>query len=65
MFYDVFMNPRPGQQLVRNTLTIINGREMAHQSDDPLMPWIELSEDQQALIAEGHTPPVMAAGCKH
>ena len=65
MFYDVFMNPRPGRQLVRNTLTIINGREMAHQSDDPLMPWIELSEAQQTLIAEGHTPSVMAACCKH
>ena len=64
-FYDVFMNPRPGKQLVRNTLTIIDGREMAHQSDDPLMPWIELSEDQQTLIAEGCTPQMMAAGCKH
>ena len=38
---------------------------MAHQSDDPLMPWIELSEAQQTLIAQGHTPPVMAANCKH
>lgn len=65
MFYDVFMNPRPGKQLVRNTLTIINGREMTHQSDDPLMPWIELSEAQQTLIAEGHTPSVMAACCRH
>ena len=65
MFYDVFMNPRPGRQLVRHTLTILNGREMAHQSDDPLMPWIELSEAQQTLIAQGHTPPVMAANCNH
>jgi len=64
-FYDVFMNPHPGKQLVRNTLTIIDGREMAHQSDDPLMPWIELSEDQETLIAEGRTPQMMAAGCKH
>lgn len=61
MFYDVFMNPRPGRQLIRNTLTIINGREMARQSDDPLMPWIDLSEDQQMLIAAGHTPEAMAA----
>ena len=37
----------------------------AQQSDDPLMPWIELSEEQQTLIAEGHTPAAMAACCKH
>ena len=65
MFYDVLMNPRPSQQLIRNTLTIINGREMVRQSDDPLMPWIDLSEDQHRLIAEGHTPQMMAANCKH
>lgn len=60
-FYDVFMNPRPGRHLLRNTLTILNGREMSQQSDDPLMPWIDLSAAQQRLLADGHTPAAMAA----
>lgn len=58
-FYDIHMQPRQGKQLLTNTLTIINGREAARASDDPLMPWIELSESQRALIERGHTPTAM------
>ncbi len=58
--YDIHMNARQGKQLLRNTGTIINGREMAHSSDDPPMPWIELTEAQQALIERGHTPAAMS-----
>ena len=66
-FYDVHMNARPGKQLVRNTLTLINGRELPVTADDPLAPWIDLSEAQQALIERGHTPtafdPHSGCGC--
>ncbi len=55
-FYDVHMNRRNGRQLLRNTMTIVNGREMTRQPDDPPAPWIELSEDQRNLIKWGHTP---------
>jgi len=58
-FYDVHMQPHQGKQLLTNTVTIINGREMAHASDDPPMPWIELSESQRTLMARGHTPAAM------
>lgn len=58
--YDVHMNERRSKQLIRNTLTIINGRELAPMSDPPPAPWIELTENQQALIARGHTPEAFA-----
>lgn len=62
--YDVHMNARQSKQLLRNTCTIINGRELPHASDDPPMPWIELTESQQALIEQGHTPlAMMGQGC--
>ncbi len=64
--YDVHMTPRQSKQLLRNTLTLIDGRELPHMSDDPPMPWISLSENQHALIERGHTPTVMAGracGC--
>lgn len=62
-FYDIHMQPRQGKQLLTNTLTIINGREAVRASDDPPMPWIELSESQRALIERGHTPTAMRCGC--
>ncbi|MCE7980116.1 MAG: amidohydrolase/deacetylase family metallohydrolase [Caldilinea sp. CFX5] len=62
-FYDIHMQPRQGKQLLTNTLTIINGREAVRASDDPPMPWIELSESQRALIERGHTPAVMKCSC--
>ena len=60
-FYDVHMNPRTGKQLVRNTKTIINGRELAVTIDGPQAPWITLSEAQQRLIEQGHTPDQFAS----
>jgi dihydroorotase len=64
-FYDVHMNARRGKHLVRNTLTIVGGREMAVTGDGPTAPWIDLSEDQQALIERGHTPAALStkSGC--
>jgi dihydroorotase len=58
-FYDVHMNARRGQDLVRNTLTLVGGRELAVTSDGPQAPWIELSEDQRALVERGHTPAAL------
>ncbi|MEZ4674214.1 MAG: amidohydrolase/deacetylase family metallohydrolase [Caldilineaceae bacterium] len=60
--YDIHMEARHAKQLLRNTLTLIDGRELAHASDDPPMPWIELSESQRVLIERGHTPLAMT-GC--
>lgn len=62
-FYDIHMQPRQGKQLLTNTLTIINGREAVRASDDPPMPWIELSESQRTLIERGHTPTAMKCSC--
>lgn len=64
--YDVHMNERRSKQLLQNTLTLINGRELPQRSDDPPMPWIELSESQRGLIERGETPEKMAVkacGC--
>jgi dihydroorotase len=58
-FYDVHMNKRMGKRLLHNTRTIVDGEEMVIASDGPTAPWIELSEDQQKLIALGHTPAAM------
>ncbi|RLT34502.1 MAG: amidohydrolase/deacetylase family metallohydrolase [Chloroflexi bacterium] len=60
-FYDVHMNRRNGRQFLRNTLTIVNGREMARQPDGQAAPWIDLSEDQRNLIKWGHTPAAFGA----
>ncbi|MEM7532349.1 MAG: amidohydrolase/deacetylase family metallohydrolase [Chloroflexota bacterium] len=60
-FYDVHMNARKGKQLLRNTLTIINGRELPVTYEPPLAPWIDLSEAQRQLVAWGHTPQAFDA----
>jgi dihydroorotase len=58
--YDIHMNRREGGRLIRNTLTIINGRRLPPAPDDPPAPWIELSEAQRDLVARGHTPAAFA-----
>ena len=65
-FYDIHMNARRGKELVRNTLTIVGGRELPVTVDGLRQPWIELSEAQQALTERGHTPAALAArpGCR-
>jgi len=62
-FYDIHMNARSGKQLVRNTLTILNGREMPVTIDGPRAPWIELGEHQRTLIERGHTPTAQDPKC--
>lgn len=57
--YDVFMQPRAGNQLLYNTLTLIDGRELPRIPDGPMAPWMELSEAQHALIERGHTPDAL------
>ncbi len=58
-FYDVRMNRRDGSQLMRNTLTIVNGRAMARLADPPLAPWTPTTEAQRFLAEQGHTPETM------
>jgi dihydroorotase len=58
--YDIHMNMREGHQLVRNTLTILNGRPLPSLADDPPAPWIELTEAQRALVERGHVPTDLA-----
>ena len=55
-FYDVRMSPRKGTQLVRNTLTLVNGREMPIVAEKPPAPWFEMSDGQHQLIERNHTP---------
>ncbi|HEX5688627.1 MAG TPA: amidohydrolase/deacetylase family metallohydrolase [Roseiflexaceae bacterium] len=59
--YDIHMNVRESRQLLRNTLTILNGRPLALAPDAPMAPWIELSESQRELVERGHTPQAFAA----
>src|SRR5690606_30910672 len=59
-FYDVQMNRRDGKELLRNTLTLVNGQELPRCQDGPTAPWIELSEHQRNLIEWGHTPEKLA-----
>jgi dihydroorotase len=62
--YDIHMNMREGTQLIRNTLTIANGRPLARLPGDAPAPWIELSESQRALIERGHTPDAFATNVR-
>ncbi|MCC9078010.1 amidohydrolase/deacetylase family metallohydrolase [Litorilinea aerophila] len=55
-FYDVHMTPRSGRRWLRNTLTLIAGRELPRLPDPPSAPWIEPGEGQRALQMHGHTP---------
>lgn len=63
--YDVHMNERVGKQLLRNTLTIVNGRELPRVPDGPMAPWMELSDKQQWLIAQGYTPDALTRRAGH
>jgi dihydroorotase len=59
-FYDVHMNERKGRSLIRNTLTLVGGRELPKLSDPPPAPWIEITEAQKSLVERGHTPVAMS-----
>ena len=54
--YDVHMATRTGSQLIRNTLTLVNGRELPRVPDGPMAPWMGLSDNQRALWERGHDP---------
>jgi dihydroorotase len=58
--YDVLMQMREGRQLLRNTLTLIDGRTLPRLPDGPMAPWMELNPDQVALRDRGHTPDTLA-----
>ncbi len=57
--YDVHMEVRTGKELMRNTLTIVNGREMPRIPDGPMAPWMELGENQRQILDQGHDPETM------
>jgi dihydroorotase len=54
--YDVHMETRTGHELIRNTLTLVNGRELPRIPDGPMAPWMGLSDRQQELWDRGHDP---------
>jgi dihydroorotase len=58
--YDVHMQQRTGTQLIRNTLTLVNGRELPRVPDAPMAPWMARSEAQQRLWDQGHDPAALA-----
>lgn len=60
-FYDVSMTRRDGRALIRNTLTLVNGRVLPRQVEPPSAPWMPLNETQLELRARGHTPGALAA----
>jgi dihydroorotase len=57
--YDVHMETRTGSELIRNTLTLVNGREMPRMPDGPMAPWMSLSDRQQEILDRGHDPESM------
>lgn len=68
--YDISGDKRIADRLLRNTLTLLRGRELAREEPAPLAPWVTPSwpaaqlpftEKQQRLRDLGHTPAAMAA----
>ena len=57
--YDVHMETRVSDTLIRNTLTLVNGREMAYLPDGPMAPWMDISDRQQEILDRGHDPETM------
>lgn len=72
-FYDISGDTRAADRLLRNTLTIVGGRELHRVEPAPLAPWVAPSwpatqlpftEKQQRLRDLGHTPDAMAAAAE-
>ncbi len=40
-FHDVLGQRRDGRQMLRNTLTLVNGRPLPRQAEPPPAPWIQ------------------------
>jgi dihydroorotase len=61
--YDVHLNMREGTEMIRNTLTLVNGRPLPAKLPEPPAPWIELTERQRefdaALRLRPSTPPAV------
>jgi dihydroorotase len=61
--YDVHLNMREGTEMIRNTLTLVNGRPLPAKVPEPPAPWIELTERQRefhaALRRQPGTPPAL------
>ena len=59
--YDVHLNMREGTEIIRNTLTLVNGRPLPAKVPEPPAPWVELTERQRefdaALRRRPSTPP--------
>ncbi|MCC6790244.1 MAG: amidohydrolase/deacetylase family metallohydrolase [Thermomicrobiales bacterium] len=49
-FQDIFMNQRKGNQLLVNTLTMVDGDVLPRVEDDPLQPWAVLPETQRGKV---------------
>jgi dihydroorotase len=61
--YDVHLNMREGTEIIRNTLTLVNGRPLPAKVPEPPAPWVELTERQRefdaALRRRSSTPPAL------
>jgi dihydroorotase len=61
--YDVHLNMREGTEMIRNTLTLVNGRPLPAKVPEPPAPWIELTERQREFDAglrrRPSTPPAV------
>jgi dihydroorotase len=58
-FQDIFMSERKGTQLLKNTLTIIDGQEMERVPLPKLQPWAVLSKKQRENLI-----PLVEVPCK-
>jgi dihydroorotase len=59
-FYDTRQQMREGDRLLRNTLTIVGGRELARHAPEPPAFWMDPTEFQRTLVERGHTPAALA-----
>jgi dihydroorotase len=55
-YHDNFGSSREGRQILRSTLTIVDGRPLPKLPGEPLAPWIDLTPLQVRLIQQGHAP---------
>jgi dihydroorotase len=49
--YDVHLNVREGTEMIRNTLTLVNGRPLPAKVPEPPAPWVELTARQREFDA--------------
>ncbi len=61
--YDAHLNMREGTEMIRNTLTLVNGRPLPAKVPEPPAPWVELTERQRefgaTLRRRLSTPPAV------